>query len=151
MYLESFSPKLYLALVITCASKPPNVMNGKPHVSVFVDKANESLGMAETLLENGRSEDAVLSCYHATFFMIRALLVKSRIDVQKTSDSLLAFHDTFVQTGLVPGNCWTDIQEIISVNGFSATNPSLVVTPAASKDIYVRANGVCDTLANLMS
>lgn len=87
-------------------------------MGVFVDKARESLGLADVLMEKQKHSEAALSCYHAVFFMVRAVLKKSGAPVDRNSDSIPLLERLFVGKGIISESCLKDVRYVLWANGF---------------------------------
>ena len=115
------------------------MVDEKFRIGTLIDKANESLGIAESFLESSRFEEAILSCYHVVFFTLRAFLKKNDIRVERTSESAEIFKKKFVDTRKIDPWLYEDFATVVRASqlepGFSPFNASA----ESAQDIFHRA------------
>ena len=116
------------------------LVDEKFRIGTLIDKANESLAAAESLIENTQFDEAVLRCYHAVFFMLRAFLKKNEIVLEKTSDSLPVFKSFFVDSKEVPEELYADLTAVIHAGGFDNSSGSTDVDESSARNIYEKAD-----------
>lgn len=116
------------------------LVDDKFRIGTLIDKANESLAAAELLTDNGQYEEAVLRCYHAVFFSLRAFLKKKNITLEKTSDSLSEFKKNFVDTKSVPKPLYEDLTAVINAGGFDISIDSVAIDEAFARSVYEKAD-----------
>ena len=101
----------------------------------LTQKADESLGDAERLID-GRSFDiAALRCYHAVFFLLRAYLIKKAIIVEKKSDSIRFFQESVKQND--SEDALSDLSFVMRLNGYQ--DPAIEVSETSVLEGFQRA------------
>lgn len=78
------------------------LINERYKTGILLQKADECLGRAELHIQEQRFEDAILSCYHSVYFVLRAFLKKNNLEPEKTSDSVLIFKQNFIDNNIIP-------------------------------------------------
>lgn len=126
------------------------LVDEKFRIGTLIDKANESLSAAELLIENGQYDEAVLRCYHAVFFVLRAFLKKKEITLEKTSDSLVVFKKNFVDTNEIPAILYSDVKAVIDAAGFDSSEVMIGTDEASVRDIYERADRFFNDISDLI-
>ncbi len=116
------------------------LVDDKFRIGTLIDKANESLAAAEFLTDNGQYEEAVLRCYHAVFFSLRAFLKRKNITPEKTSDSLSEFKKNFVDTKSVPETLYEDLTAVIAAGGFDVSIDAVVIDESFARRVYAKAD-----------
>lgn len=115
-----------------------------------MDKANESLGAAERLIEARSYEEAVLRCYHAAFFILRAFLKKKEIVVEKTSDSVSVFKKNFIDTHLINESLYVDLLKIMEAGGNENSTDLIATDETSSRKIFEIADRFYSELTDLI-
>lgn len=116
------------------------LVDEKFRIGTLIDKANESLGAAELLIGERLYEEAILRCYHAVFFTLRAFLKKKEIAVEKMSDSLPIFKKCFIDTKALSETLYNDLSTVINAGGFENSSLQPVADESTAREIYVRAD-----------
>ncbi len=70
-------------------------------IQASLDRAVDSLGEAETLLEKGYFDGTASRAYYAAFHAVSALLLTRELSFGKHSAAISAFHRDFVKPGTV--------------------------------------------------
>ena len=70
--------------------------------ALYLEKADECLTDAATLLENQRFSAAVSRSYYAMFYAAQAALYKENIDAYTHTGVNIQFQKTFIKTGRFP-------------------------------------------------
>lgn len=115
------------------------MIDEKFHVGALIDKANESLGIAESLLESSRFEEAILSCYHVVFFTLRAFLKTNKIRVDRTSESAEVFKKKFVDTGKIDSSLYRDFTAVMRASQLEPDLSPFNANAESAQEIFRRA------------
>jgi uncharacterized protein (UPF0332 family) len=119
-------------------------------IGTLLEKADESLGAAETMIEKEHYEEALLRCYHAVFFVLRAFLMKNRVPVQRTSESVAVFKRVFVDTGRLPKLYHEDLVLILQVTDVGRADSRAAPSKGVALDTLERASRLCGCLIDRM-
>ncbi len=125
------------------------LVDEKYRIGVLAERANESLGAAEFLIEQRQFEEAVMRCYHAVFFVLRAYLKKNSLTCEKTSDSVLLFRKNFIDAGPLPKTLFDDLVFVIETSGFDKP-VSVEINEPLAREVYERSDRFYSEIANLI-
>lgn len=126
------------------------LVDEKFRIGSLIDKANESLGAAELLIEEQLYDEAVLRCYHTVFFTLRAFLKKNKIAVEKTSDSIQTFKKYFVDTKVIPNRLYHDFLSVINSTGLENVIDQSPVDELTARAVYEHADRFYSELSDLI-
>ncbi|KAB2881430.1 HEPN domain-containing protein [bacterium] len=126
------------------------LVDEKFRIGTLVDKANESLGAAELLMDERLYEESILRCYHAVFFTLRAFLKKNKIEIKKTSDSIPVFKARFIDTKVLSSALHDDLLAVVKAGGFENQSDQLAADEALARDVYEKADRFYSTLTDLV-
>ncbi len=122
----------------------------KFRIGTLIDKANESLGAAEELLEEDCCDEAILRCYHAVFFTLRAFLKKNNVTVTMTSESSDAFKKIFIDTGKLPAERYAEWMAVMEASGFERSGNRVSSNAESARQIFDKADRFCTELMELI-
>jgi uncharacterized protein (UPF0332 family) len=125
------------------------LIDEKYRVGVLLEKANESLGAAEILLERRQFEDTVTRCYHAVFFILRAFLKKHELNCEKTSESIPLFKKNFIDEGKLSQALYDDLVFVIETSGFDRP-VSMEIGEKTAQEVYERADRFYSDMTDLI-
>jgi uncharacterized protein (UPF0332 family) len=77
---------------------------GQDYVSLLLQRSDEALISAKTLLEKGLLADSVSRAYYAMFYAAQAILLKHNLSAKSHSGTISLFGRNIVEKGLVPRN-----------------------------------------------
>ena len=72
----------------------------KEEIAEFIEKAERSLKVAESLFESEDFDFAVSRAYYSMFYMAQACLLTKNLSFSKHSGVISAFNQQFVKTGI---------------------------------------------------
>ncbi|MBL7958608.1 HEPN domain-containing protein [bacterium] len=126
------------------------LVDEKFRIGTLVDKANESLGAAELLMDAQLYEESILRCYHAVFFTLRAFLKKNKIEIERTSDSIPVFKARFIDTKVHSAALYDDLVAVINAGGFENQFGQLPADESLARDVYEKAERFYSVLTDLI-
>ncbi|MBL7995792.1 HEPN domain-containing protein [bacterium] len=126
------------------------LVDEKFRIGTLVDKANESLGAAELLIDEKQYEESILRCYHAVFFTLRAFLKKNKIELEKTSDSIPVFKARFIDTKVLSLALYDDLLEVVNAGGFENQSNPPAADEVLAREVYEKADRFYFTLTDLI-
>ncbi len=78
----------------------------------FLNKANDKLTAARTMLENGLFDDASSRAYYAAFHAVTAVLGTRGLSFSSHGQTIGAFNKEFVRNGSFDPSCFRTIQRL---------------------------------------
>lgn len=106
-------------------------MKGNHHKDLaryLMEKANENLSVARTMIATGYYRHAVSEAYYAVFTAIRSMLAVLHLESKRHEGVITLFHQNLVQTGRFPKSFNKLIPKLKKMREEATYAPKVIVT-----------------------
>ncbi len=79
---------------------------------LMMEKAGQTLAVAQTLHDHGHYDDATSRAYYAVFQALQAVLLTEGLSVSKHSGLLAVFNQRFIRTGRFPATAFRTVKRL---------------------------------------
>lgn len=98
-----------------------------------MDKANENLTVARTMITQGHYRHAVSESYYAVFSAIRSMLAVLHLDSKRHEGVITLFHQHLVQSGRFPRDFNKLVPKLKKMREDATYAPKIVVTESEAQ------------------